>query len=262
MPPPSVSRAEELLFPRRKERTEERRKERSHHDVRDEVFDRLTLLAVSRLVTQGQFQEVDYSISTGKEANVFRVSGRSGFGALKIYRISNAVFRRFPPWALEDLRRTVGPGSFGRLVFAWAHREFTAMKACELARVPVPRPRIQWRNLLLMDLVGSPQGVPAPPLVHTPLPEPRPFLEELVAAVRRMTEKARLVHGDLSPYNVLVNEGHPVLIDLGQTISVDHPQAPELLKRDALNFARFFRRAGLPVEGDDLFRRMGGDRWP
>jgi RIO kinase 1 len=262
VPPPSVSRAEELLFPRRKERTEERRKERSHHDVRDEVFDRLTLLAVSRLVTQGQFQEVDYSISTGKEANVFRVSGRSGFGALKIYRISNAVFRRFPPWALEDLRRTVGPGSFGRLVFAWAHREFTAMKACELAAVPVPRPRIQWRNLLLMDLVGSPQGVPAPPLVHTPLPDPRPFLEELVAAVRRMTEKARLVHGDLSPYNVLVNEGHPVLIDLGQTISVDHPQAPELLKRDALNFARFFRRAGLPVEGDDLFRRMGGDRWP
>jgi RIO kinase 1 len=249
---------ESLLFPTRKERVEERRKERSHGDVRDEVFDRATLLAVSRLVTQGFFHEVDFSISTGKEANVFRVSGPKGFAALKVYRVSNAVFRRFPPWALEDLYRTAGPGSFGRLVFAWARREFNALKRCHDCSVPVPRPRVQWRNLLLMDLVGDAEGRAAQPMIRTPLEDPARTLKELEKGVRAMCTRARLVHGDLSPYNVLMHEQHPILIDLGQTLPVDHPQAAGLLLRDATNFARYFRRYGVDCEPGEIYRRMGG----
>jgi RIO kinase 1 len=256
-PRPHVPRPEDVVFPRR-ERVEERRKERTHRDVRDEVFDRATLLAVARLVTQGIFQEVDYSISTGKEANVFRVSGLQGFRALKAYRINNSIFRTLPPWALQELRESVGGASFQRLIFAWAHREFTALKRCHEAEVPVPRPIAQLRNLLVMEFIGT-DGVADIPLVHSKVEDPAALQAELVEGTRRMVENAKLVHGDLSPFNVLVHDGHPVIIDVGQVIPTTHPQARALLERDASNFARYFRRLGLDTTPEMLFRAMGGD---
>ncbi len=252
---------EEILFPRKKERAEERRRERTHRDVLDEVFDRSTLLAVSRLVSRGFLSEVDYSISTGKEANVFRATSRAGFRALKIYRISNATFRNLPPYALEDLRREVGGGSFGRIIFAWARREFMALKACHKEGVPVPAPIVQHRNLLLMEFLGR-EGLPSPPLQRVVLEDPQETYRQICEASRAMVDRVGLVHGDLSPYNVLFHEGHPYLIDLGQTISRDHPQARELLERDAAHFARYFARWGIPADVPGTFRAMGGDRIP
>jgi RIO kinase 1 len=253
----AVPDVEEMLFPRKKERTEDRRKERAHRDVMDEVFDRATLLAVSRLVSHGFLREVDYSISTGKEANVFRVTTPEGPQALKVYRISNATFRNYPPYAVEELRREVGGGSFAKMIFAWARREFQALKACHEAKVPVPRPVTHYRNLLLMEFVGE-EGLPSPPLVKASIEDPAATKEELVRAVRAMTEKAGLVHGDLSPFNVLYHRGHPVIIDMGQTLKRTHPQAPALLRRDATNFARYFHRLGVPTDAEELFEAMGG----
>lgn len=246
-----------MVFPRR-ERVEDRRKEREHRDVLDEVFDRGTLLAVSRMVTSGLFKEVDFSISTGKEANVFRVSGAHGFRALKVYRVNNSIFRTLPPWALQEIRESVGGSSFQRMIFAWAHREFTALRRCFEAGVPVPRPFAQTRNLLLMDFVGD-QGIASEPIVKSVVPDPERTMEEVVSGCRRMVEKAQLVHGDLSPFNVLLREGHAVIIDVGQVIKSSHPQAKGLLQRDATNFARYFRRLGLDAPAETLFRRMGGD---
>lgn len=255
-----MPRVNDLVFPRR-ERKEDRRKERWHRDVLDEVFDRPTLLSVSRMVTAGLFQEVDFSVSTGKEANVFRVSGPPGFRALKVYRISNTIFRNLPPWALVEIHREVGGASFQRMVYAWAHREFTSLKRCHEAGVPVPRPISQLRNLLLMEFVGE-EGLPSPPLVKAVISDPEALRKEVADASRKMVEKAKLVHGDLSPFNVLYHEGHAVLIDVGQVIRVEHPQAKELLRRDSSHFARYFTRLGVPTPPETLFTEMGGDLLP
>lgn len=255
-----MPRLEELVFPRR-ERKEDRRKERTHRDVVDEVFDRQTLLTVSKMVTAGHFREVDFSISTGKEANVFRVSGSSGFRALKVYRVSNSIFRQLPPWAMQELRELVGGGSFQKLIFAWAHREYTSLERCHNAGVPVPKPLAQSRNLLLMEFLGE-EGLPSPPLVKAVISDPELLCEEVAAASRTMVEKAKLVHGDLSPFNVLYHLGHAVLIDVGQVLRADHPQAREMLSRDAAHFARYFRKLGVEVTSETLFSRMGGDLLP
>jgi RIO kinase 1 len=63
--------------------------------------------------------------------------------------------------------------------------------------------------------------------------------EEVVLNTKRLFE-ARLVHGDLSEYNILLRKDEVVLIDLSQAVPVDHHLAEELLKRDAKNVARFF----------------------
>lgn len=57
-----------------------------------------------------------------------------------------------------------------------------------------------------------------------------------------MYQKAGLVHGDLSEYNILLHDGRPFLIDVGQSVRTAHPRAPEFLKRDLHIVSQFFRR--------------------
>ena len=253
-----MPRPTDVAFPRRKERFDDRRKEREQRKLRDEFFDHATLLTISRLVNQGQFDAIDFPISTGKEGGVFRASGAGGFRAVKIYRIGNAVFRALPPHVLAEFRRELSDRNFARLVTAWTRREHTILRRLADAEVRVPRPFAYARNVLVMDFVGTPEGVAAPRLQDAALDSPGDVLEDLLEQVRRMLRSARLVHGDLSPYNVLLQEGRPVLIDVAQAMPVEHPQARSLLERDLRHFARFFERWGVPVDFDALWARSGG----
>jgi serine/threonine-protein kinase RIO1 len=68
-----------------------------------------------------------------------------------------------------------------------------------------------------------------------------------------MVKGARLVHGDLSEYNVVVANGRPFLIDVSQAVVLDHPSAKEYLRRDALNLTRFFARHGVEETAEELY---------
>jgi RIO kinase 1 len=249
---------EEFAFPTHKERFEDRRKERQDRKLQDEFFDHSTLLAISRLVSQGEFEAIDYPISTGKEGGVFRASGAGGFRAVKVYRIGNAVFRRIPAYALEDLRREASERNYGRLVAAWTRREHTMLQRLTDAKVRVPQPFGRLRNVLVMEFIGT-EELPAPPLQEAQVEDLEGLYKDLVEQLRRMTHGAHLVHGDLSPYNVLWHEGRPVIIDVAQAVSAEHPQALALLTRDTANFARYLKRLGFDVEPAEFLRAAGGD---
>jgi RIO kinase 1 len=253
---------EELMYPTRTERVEDRRKERQQRKLVDEFFDHATLLAVGRLINQGQFQSVDYPISTGKEGGVFRASAVGGFRAVKIYRIGNTIFRHVPPYVIEWLRREVGAmGNTSRMIFAWTRREHTVLTQLRTADVRVPEPFACFRNVLVMEFIGS-EGLPAPPMQEIVLQDPEAVYADLTAQLKRMVVTAHLVHGDLSPYNVLVLDDRPVIIDVAQAISTDHPQARELLQRDVTNFARYFRRLGVDTSPKAFFEAAGGPQLP
>jgi len=253
-----MPRPQDVVFPRRRERTEDRRKEGEHRKLLDEFFDHSTLLAVSRLVNRGQFDAVDYPISTGKEGGVFRATKGAEYRAVKIYRIGNTVFRHLPPYALDALRRETSVRNFGGLIFAWTRREHTILGRLTEAGVRVPRPYGHFRNVLVMEFIGSPDGVAAPRLVDVTVDDPATLYEDLVTQIGRMARDARLVHGDLSPYNILWHEGHTVLIDVAQAVPAEHPEAPRLMERDIGNFAKFLGRLGFEVEPAEFLEAAGG----
>jgi RIO kinase 1 len=253
-----VPRPEELLFPRQKERFEDRRKEREQRKLLDEFFDHPTLLAISRLVGRGVFDAIDFPISTGKEGGVFRASAGDGFRAVKVYRIGNSVFRRLPAHVMEELRRESSERNFGRLISAWTRREHTILRRLTEAGVRVPEPHAYVRNVLVMEFVGE-GGIPAPRLKDTTIEDTSRFYDDFVQQVRRMVSDAGLVHGDLSPYNVLVREDRPVLIDVAQAIPREHPQARVLLERDARHFSRYFEKLEVPTSFERFWEAVGGD---
>ncbi len=251
-----MPRPDDLVFPSRRERFEDRRTERQGKKVLDEFFDHRTLLAVGRLITQGQFEALDFPISTGKEGGVFRASGPGGFRAVKVYRMSNSVFKRLPAHALGALRREASERNQARLIYAWTRREHSLLRRLKAAGVEVPEPYGYLRNVLVMELVGV-DGLPAPRLQDHDPEDPEGFYAALVGDLQRMVRDARLVHGDLSPYNVLVREDRPVLIDVAQAIEADHPQAAELLRRDITNFAKYLARLGVDTDAERFLAAVG-----
>ncbi len=253
-----MPRSRDVVFPRR-ERVEDRRKDAGQRKLLDEFFDHGTLLAVSRLVTQGLFDVLDHPISQGKEGGVFRASKGTELRAVKIYRISNTMFRHLPPYALEELRREASARNYGGLIFAWTRREHTILGRLADAGVRVPVPYGHYRNVLVMEYIGNADGA-APRLKDVPIDAPAALYEELVREFGRMIRDAKLVHGDLSPYNTLYHEGRVVVIDVAQSVRTDHPQALELLHRDLTNFSRFLGRLGYDVEPAEFLRAVGGDR--
>ena len=220
------------------------------------VWDRATLDAVYRLMKRGLVETVDFPISTGKEADVYHATTPQGKSiALKVYRTSTADFKAIERYILGDPRFPARRTTTRDVIYTWARKEWLNLRMASEAGVPVPEPLDQQRNVLAMAYIGT-EEAPAPELRHVELEDPGAFMGEVLDGVARLYQVAGLVHGDLSEYNVLVHEGRPVIIDLGQAMLLRHPWAPELLDRDCANVARYFSRLGVDTDAAAVKARI------
>jgi len=207
-------------------------------------------------------------LKTGKEADVFLIrrgvpQGRSCLLAAKRYRdAGHRMFHRDSGY-LEGRRtretRTnramENRTAFGRQAIAgqWAQAEFNALARLYAAGVPVPYPAQILGTELLLEFIGSADGIAAPRLAET-----RPGPAELTGLWDQLTEalvalaRDGLAHGDLSAYNLLVHDGRLVMIDLPQVVDViANPRGAFYLTRDADNVRRWFAAHGLADAGPD-----------
>lgn len=218
-------------------------------EVVEEVFDAATVRALLELVRRRVIYEVKGVVSAGKEARVYwgKSFERKDI-AIKIYLTSSAEFRKGISKYLEADPRFSGrvPTSTRKLYSLWARKEFSNYMRMYEAGISVPKPLAVHENILVMDFIGY-EGVPAPLLkdVDLSLEDLEKIFKHLLEDLRRMYQKARLVHGDLSEYNVMVWKGTHYIIDVSQAVTLDHPNAIEYLVRDLTNITRFFSRRGL-----------------
>ncbi len=217
-------------------------------------------------------------LKTGKEADVFLIrrgvpGGRSCLLAAKRYRdAGHRMFHRDSGY-LEGRRtresrvnRAVASRTaFGRQAIAgqWAYAEFSALTRLYAAGMPVPYPAQILDTELLLEFIGSTDGIAAPRLAETrPGPaELAGLWDQLVQALVALARDG-LAHGDLSAYNLLVHDGRLVMIDLPQVVDViANPRGGYYLTRDAENIGRWFAAHGLggvspePGELAGLLRR-------
>jgi len=218
--------------------------------VEASVFDDATLGALYKLVQDGYIDAFGGPISTGKEANVYTALAPDGEVAVKVYRINASDFRQMREY-LDGDPRFEGIGSDKKkVVVAWTKKEFANLKRARNAGVRVPEPIAIERNVLVMEYLGG-EDQRAKRLNEVDVENPRTAFEVVREYMRRLYG-AGLIHGDLSEYNVVVHEGELCLLDLGQAVTVHHPNSREFLERDCYNVAAFFRRQGLGVDADAL----------
>jgi RIO kinase 1 len=220
--------------------------------VDDSVFDDATYAAVYKLVQDGHLTALGGPISTGKEAHVFEAYGPEEVDvAVKVYRISASNFRQMREYLAGDPRFEGLAGDKKAVVVAWTQKEFSNLARAREAGVRVPDPIAVERNVLVMEYIGE-EGDPAPRLSEVTVENPETAFEVVREYVRRLYD-AGLVHGDLSEYNLVVYEGELAVIDVGQAVTVHHPNADEFLQRDCRNVAAFFARLGVDTSGDALY---------
>jgi RIO kinase 1 len=207
---------------------------------------------IAPLVEDGLVDEVIRQLMSGKEATIYVVRCGDEIRCAKVYKDANQrAFRQAADYQegrrVKNSRqaRAMEKGSrYGRKMQeeVWQNAEVDALYRLAGAGVRVPQPYICFEGVLLMELVTDAEGGVAPRLNDVPLDEARAL--ELHAALLKEVVKmlcAGLIHGDLSEYNILVDEHGPVIIDLPQAVdAAGNNNAGAMLERDVANLTNFF----------------------
>jgi RIO kinase 1 len=256
-----MSKAHERLNHR--EKAVERRDKMLTHDKSseratvEEVFDQTTRMVVFDLMNRGIIYELNGVVSSGKEARVYWGTTKEGTDlAVKIYLTSSAEFKRGMHKYIEgDPRFKDVKHDTRSLIAVWAQKEFRNLGEAYAAKVRVPQPIAVKNNVVVMEFIGE-KGVSAPSLKEQSPEYPEKVYKVIVTYLKRLYQKAKIVHGDLSEYNIMIWKGKPVVFDVSQSVSIQHPLADFMLKRDLLNVNRFFRRLDVKVFSDEELYRM------
>jgi len=164
-------------------------------------------LVEKELVKVGLITDLVAEINAGKEASIYLAELNGAPLIVKCFRhhLTCHNSARGNP----QLRAT-----------ALAAKEYYRLLKAYRAGVNVPAPAKQINNIILMSFIGIPWE-PAPQLRNAFLDEPLEVLEQIIEQITLLYKEAKLIHGDLSEYNILIDEKQkPVLIDFPQAIDL------------------------------------------
>ncbi len=222
----------------------------------DEVFDKSTLLGLEKLISNKIIDILDFPISTGKEGNVFKgITPDKKSVAVKIYRTSTSTFKHISHYIIGDPRFQSIRKNRRDIVFQWTKKEFKNLERLREAKVKAPKPITKINNILVMEYIGDSKRA-APMLRDVKLEDPETIFSTLIDFISKMYKKAKLVHGDLSAYNILMYKDQPYIIDLGQGVLIEHPQAHEFLKRDIHNIIQFFKKYNIEADEIETYKNI------
>ncbi|EMP31667.1 Serine/threonine-protein kinase RIO1 [Chelonia mydas] len=196
-------------------------------------LDRLNLAdsVINKVTEKSRQKEADmYRVkdksdrATVEQANVYHASTVNGENrAIKIYKTSILMFKDRDKYVSGEFRLNT-------------------------AQIPCPEPIMLRSHVLVMSFIGK-DDMPAPLLKNAQLSDSkaRELYLQIIQYMRRMYQDAKLVHADLSEFNMLYHSGEVYIIDVSQSVEHDHPHALEFLRKDCANINDFFRKYSVAV---------------
>jgi RIO kinase 1 len=220
----------------------------------DSVFDERTYFQVNKLLKNQNLNSIEGIISAGKEANVYLAYDESGKElAIKIYKIDSNTSKWMRNYIIGDPRFKKIPSNVSKIIFLWASKEFKNLKRAFNAGLRVPKPIYIKNNILIMEYIGF-GSIPAPKLKDIKSPKnPLDLFKDVLDFVKNLYQKANLVHGDLSEFNILYHNQQPYFIDISQAVTTQHPKAEIYLVRDIKNLFNYFERLGIELPNPETF---------
>ena len=208
----------------------------------------LSVYSLHLQVKKGRISMMGKLMGEGKESVVYNCipGDRSGSGreaVIKFHRVGYPSFKKVRE------KRDYGTLHFTVLTVRSARNEYQALKKL-YGKVPVPRP-ISWEgNSVLMELIDAKE------LYKVRLGNAEDVLEIILDEIAKMC-RAGVIHGDLSQYNILVNEEGIWFIDFPQSVEVGEEGFEDTLRRDVENILTYFRRAyGIEKDMNEVLERI------
>jgi RIO kinase 1 len=207
---------------------------------------------IQPLVDDGLVDEVISRLMSGKEADVYVVRCNGETRCAKVYK--EAAQRSFKKAVNYQEGRKVRNSRRGRAMekgskygrkqqeSSWQNAEIDALAKLQAANVRVPETFGCLDGVLLMELITDDQGDVAPRLGDVTMSAEQAIEDHslVMTYVMRML-CAGIVHGDLSEFNVLVDQYGPVIIDLPQAVdAAANNHAKSMLMRDVANMTNYF----------------------
>ncbi|KAL8795320.1 MAG: hypothetical protein Q9195_002190 [Heterodermia aff. obscurata] len=242
----------------------DRTADKSDRATSEQVLDPRTRMILLQMINRNIVSEVNGCLSTGKEANVYHavsIPPDEGSGAavaplqraIKVYKTSILVFKDRDKYVTGEFRFRQGysKSSNRAMVKVWAEKEMRNLRRIFAAGIPCPEPVHLRLHVLVMGFLGDKKGIPAPKLKDIVLEGGdvdarwKLLYVQLLGYMRKLYQTCRLVHGDLSEYNLLFHDDKLWIIDVSQSVEHDHPRSLEFLRMDIKNASDFFRRRGV-----------------
>lgn len=234
-------------------------KDKSDRATSEQVLDPRTRMILLQLINRGYISTINGVISTGKEANVYHAlqeldDGGTKHLAIKVYKTAILVFKDRDRYVAGEhrFRHGYSKSNHRAMVKLWAEKELRNLKRLHAAGIQCPSPQQLRLHVLVMDFLGDKKGWPAPRLRDAPINGEDAWERcyiEMLSIMWRMYQLCKLVHADLSEYNVLYHQNKLWVIDVSQSVELDHPRTWEFLRMDIKNVTDFFRRNGVETVG-------------
>jgi RIO kinase 2 len=209
-------------------------------------------LAINAFVKSGVLEAFGKPLGVGKEADVFDALNPKGTRvAVKFHRLGRVSFRqtRRKRGYMEDHAGWLFQSRTA------AEKEFQALKLVHQHGVEVPEPISQNRHVIVMGMIEGGELSK-----WREIEDPVKVLKEILLNVRKAYLDAGVVHADLSEYNVILRpDMHVLIIDWPQYVTIEHPNAKELLTRDIQNILDFFsRRFRVKTKTEEAYAFVSG----
>ncbi|KAI1099996.1 Serine/threonine-protein kinase Rio1 [Jackrogersella minutella] len=243
---------------------QDRDKDKADRATSEQVLDQRTRMILYQMINRCVLSEIHGAISTGKEANVYGavaypdVNGPPLQRAVKVYKTAILSFKDRERYITGEHRFKSGAdkGNNRKMVKLWAEKEFRNLRRIHSAAIPCPEPIQLKLHVLVMSFLGDRKGYAYPRLRDATIVDDdadelwKQLYAQLLSIMRRMYQVCKLVHADLSEYNILYNDRQLYIIDVSQSVEHDHPRSLEFLRMDIKNTGDFFRRQGIDTLPD------------
>ena len=195
------------------------------------------ILALHSLVERGIISQLGPLIGKGKESDVYGcMDDNENVLALKVYRMGRTSFKN-----IKNLRDLIG--NRGHISWLYVNRlaakkEFEALEKIYKLKLDTPRPIAYNRHMIVMNYLRGKELV-----YFKEINKPKKIFNKILKQMKKIFQKAQLVHGDLGEFNIVLDEkGNILIIDWMQSIPSNHPNAKSILERDITNICNYFEK--------------------
>ncbi|HJU59852.1 MAG TPA: RIO1 family regulatory kinase/ATPase [Nitrososphaeraceae archaeon] len=196
----------------------------------------LDVYALKILVDSDIISRIGNPLGIGKESDVVEaVSELDQERAVKFFRIGRISFTDTKRKRSIEKKRNIH--NWLLINIEAAKREYDFLVKLKETKMKISTPYFRSMHSIVMYRIN---GVRLVDYKH--LPNPKEILNKTFEQIK-IAYKANIINGDLSEYNIILDKNNDIwIIDWPQAVTLDHPNAEFLIKRDIQNVIRFFKR--------------------